>query len=121
MVLDLAGRTAQKTVLKLDNHEHLFGHVVFAADAVARRRQEAETGVVGRMAQDNDGTEAELRALVKKPRRRPPPLLTLATLHRRSARSDNRRPLRLSRWVTRSRPASIRTASSPSSDREYEK
>ena len=42
MVLDLAGRTAQKTGLKLYHHEYLFGHVVFAADAVARGRQKPE-------------------------------------------------------------------------------
>src|ERR1700704_4846265 len=42
MVLDLAGRTAQKTVLKLYHHEHFFRHVVFAADAVAPGRQKPE-------------------------------------------------------------------------------
>ena len=65
MVLDLARRTAQKTGLKLHNHEHFFWHFVFTAYAKARRRQKPETRVIGRMAQDNDGTEAELPALFK--------------------------------------------------------
>ena len=63
MVLDLAGRAAQKTWLKLQNHEHFFWHFVFAAYAKARRRRKPEPRVVGRMAQNNDGAEAELFAL----------------------------------------------------------
>src|SRR5687768_748361 len=58
VVFDLAGSTIQKTRLKLHNHEYLFRHVIFAADANARRRREPETRVVGRVTQDNYGTEA---------------------------------------------------------------
>ena len=65
MVPNLAGRTAQKTCLKLHNHEHFFRHFVFTAYAKARTRRKPETRVVGRMAQDNDGTKAELLALFK--------------------------------------------------------
>src|SRR5690349_18503036 len=65
VVLNRAGRTLQKTGLKLRNHEHVFGHVVFAAYAEARRRRKPETRVVGRMAQDHDSPEAELPALVE--------------------------------------------------------
>ena len=65
MVLNRAGRTAQIIGLELHNHERVFWHFVFAVYAKARRRRKPEMRVVGRMAQDNDGTEAELLALFK--------------------------------------------------------
>lgn len=37
VVLDLALGTNEETGAKLQNHEHLFGHVVFTADAIAGR------------------------------------------------------------------------------------
>ena len=43
MVLDLAGRSAQKAGLKLHNHEHFFWHFIFAGDAKAHRRRKPET------------------------------------------------------------------------------
>ena len=65
MVFDLAGRPGQITRLKLDYHEHSLRHLVFAADAKAGRGQKPEARVVFRMAQDNDGAEAELLAPFK--------------------------------------------------------
>lgn len=65
MILDIAGRPAQKTGFKLDHHERFLGYFVFAAYAKARRMRKSKTGVVVRMTQHNDGTEAELLALFK--------------------------------------------------------
>ena len=65
MVFDLAGRAAQNTGVKFRDHEHFFRRVVFAANAKARGRRKAEARVEGGMAQDDDGTEAELPALFK--------------------------------------------------------
>ena len=44
VVLDLAGRAAQATVLQLHGHEHVLRHVVFAPDAEARGRGNPKRG-----------------------------------------------------------------------------
>src|SRR5438477_3547829 len=63
MISDDAGPAFQKARLKLEDHEHVFRHVIFAADAASRRGDEAEARVVMGMSEHHHRAAPELPAL----------------------------------------------------------
>lgn len=58
MILYKPGRVGEIPFLKLQRHEHLVRHVVFAPDAKARGRSETEPRIVFRVAEDHNRTKA---------------------------------------------------------------